>query len=76
MLLALAAQFDWQVHQMDVKSAFLNGDLQVEVYLQSRGFKQSKSDSNLYIKEYGEEVVIIVVDDLIITGSNLDLIQK
>jgi hypothetical protein len=26
-LLALAAQEGWQVHHMDVKSAFLNGDL-------------------------------------------------
>jgi len=27
-LLALAANGDWEVHHMDVKSAFLNGDLQ------------------------------------------------
>jgi hypothetical protein len=34
LLLALAAQGEWQVHHMDVKSAFLNGDLQEEVYVQ------------------------------------------
>ena len=33
MIFALAAQFGWKVHQMDVKSAFLNGDLQEEVYM-------------------------------------------
>eukprot|EP00253_Pinus_taeda_P018650 PITA_18650 len=33
LVLALAAQFNWKVHQMDVKSAFLNGDLQEEVYM-------------------------------------------
>jgi Reverse transcriptase (RNA-dependent DNA polymerase) len=33
LVLALAAQFKWKVHQMDVKSAFLNGDLQEEVYM-------------------------------------------
>ena len=39
MLLALATQFGWQVHQMDVKSAFLNGDLQEKVYMaQLEGF--------------------------------------
>eukprot|EP00253_Pinus_taeda_P006481 PITA_06481 len=33
LVLALATQFKWKVHQMDVKSAFLNGDLQEEVYM-------------------------------------------
>ena len=32
-LLALAAQEGWKVHHMDVKSAFLNGDLKEEVYV-------------------------------------------
>jgi hypothetical protein len=32
-LLALAAQKGWCVHHMDVKSAFLNGDLKEEVYV-------------------------------------------
>jgi hypothetical protein len=31
--LVLAAQEGWQVHHMDVKSAFLNGDLKEEVYV-------------------------------------------
>eukprot|EP00253_Pinus_taeda_P007197 PITA_07197 len=40
LVLVLAAQFKWKVHQMDVKSAFLNGDLQEEVYMtQPQGFK-------------------------------------
>jgi hypothetical protein len=32
-LLALAAQEGWNVHHMDVKSAFLNGDLKEEAYV-------------------------------------------
>jgi hypothetical protein len=33
MLLALAAHQDWEVHHMDLKSAFLNGDLVEEVFV-------------------------------------------
>jgi hypothetical protein len=39
LLLALAAHWSWEVHHMDVKSAFLNGNLMKEVYvLQPPGF--------------------------------------
>jgi hypothetical protein len=39
LLLELAAQEGWRVHHMDVKSAFLNGDLKEEVYVhQPPGF--------------------------------------
>jgi hypothetical protein len=39
LLLVLAAQEGWRVHHMDVKSAFLNGDLKEEVYVhQPPGF--------------------------------------
>jgi hypothetical protein len=34
LLLALAAQGEWEVHHMDVKSAFLNGNLIEDVYVQ------------------------------------------
>lgn len=34
LLIALATHEGWEVHHMDVKSAFLNGDLQEEVYVE------------------------------------------
>jgi transposase InsO family protein len=33
-LLALAAHYDWEVHHMDVKSAYLNGKLEETIYMQ------------------------------------------
>jgi hypothetical protein len=39
MLLALAAKFNLEVHQMDVHSAYLNGELKEEIYMkQPEGF--------------------------------------
>ena len=36
---ALAALEDWEIHQMDIKSAFLNGLLDEEIYMeQPKGF--------------------------------------
>lgn len=38
-MIALAAHHGWPIHQMDVKTAFLNGDLVEEVYVkQPPGF--------------------------------------
>ncbi|KAL3519542.1 hypothetical protein ACH5RR_017691 [Cinchona calisaya] len=34
LLFALSAQLGWKVHQMDVKSAFLNGILEEEIYVE------------------------------------------
>jgi transposase InsO family protein len=31
--MALAAQNDWHIHKMDVKTAFLNGDLEEDIYM-------------------------------------------
>ena len=33
-LLAFAVQFDLEIHQMDVRTAFLNGDLNEEIYME------------------------------------------
>jgi hypothetical protein len=50
----------------------------IDQYLRSSGFKRSNFDPNLYIKEKGEEIIIMVVyvDDLIITSNSSKLIKE
>jgi hypothetical protein len=39
-VIAVAAQQGWSIHQLDVKYAFLNGDLTEEIYVQrTEGFE-------------------------------------
>ena len=39
LFISLAATYNWDLHQLDIKNAFLHGDLQEEVYMeQPRGF--------------------------------------
>lgn len=39
-MLSVAARRDWEVEQLDVKSAFLNGDLEDTIYMsQPQGFE-------------------------------------
>ncbi|GKA42326.1 zinc finger, CCHC-type containing protein, partial [Tanacetum coccineum] len=49
LILALAAYHGWQVHHLDVKSAFLHGDLKEEVYVtQPEGFVQQGNSRKVY----------------------------
>jgi len=51
-LLALAAQGGWEVHHMDVKSAFLNGDLTETVFVQQPpGFIIGNGDKVLKLRK-------------------------
>uniref|UniRef100_A0A2N9IVF1 Uncharacterized protein n=1 Tax=Fagus sylvatica TaxID=28930 RepID=A0A2N9IVF1_FAGSY len=48
-VLALAAQMELQVFQLDVKSAFLNGDLEEEVYVeQPKGYVKKGKEDQVY----------------------------
>nr|GEV86959.1 zinc finger, CCHC-type [Tanacetum cinerariifolium] len=71
LLLALAAIHNLVIHQMDVKTAFLNGDLDEEIYIkQPEGFvmpghenKVCKLKKSLY-------------DDMLIFGTDQDQVNK
>ncbi|KAG8481678.1 hypothetical protein CXB51_026593 [Gossypium anomalum] len=49
LLVALAVQKQWQIHQLDVKLVFLNGFLDEEIYVeQPEGFKIASREDNVY----------------------------
>jgi len=49
LILAMAANRGWQVHHLDVKSAFLNGELEEEVYVtQPDGFVKEGKEQQVY----------------------------
>eukprot|EP00253_Pinus_taeda_P023838 PITA_23838 len=116
LVLSLAVSLKWEVHQMDVKSAFLHGDLHEEIYMEQpigfiqtdsslvcrlkkslyglkqaprawyakmdnflleSGFSRCHSDNTVYTKIVGNSLIILVlyVDDLILTGSDPILIN-
>ena len=49
MIIVLAAQKDWKIFQLDVKSTFLHGKLREDVYMeQPRGYEKKGSEYLVY----------------------------
>nr|GEV72103.1 retrovirus-related Pol polyprotein from transposon TNT 1-94 [Tanacetum cinerariifolium] len=72
--LAYAAHKNMVVYQMDVKIAFLNGNLKEEVYI-SQDFSKGSMDPTLFIRRNGNDLLLvqIYVDDIIFAASTPEL---
>nr|GEZ15200.1 hypothetical protein [Tanacetum cinerariifolium] len=83
LFLAYASFMGFMVYQMDVKSAFLYGTIEEEVYVcQPLGFedpdypdKKGKIDQTVFIKKQKGDIILvqIYVDDIIFGSTNKDL---
>ncbi|GKV48377.1 hypothetical protein SLEP1_g55201 [Rubroshorea leprosula] len=68
-LLAIAAICKWKLFQMDVKNAFLNGDLEYKVYMKSPPGLTPPSNKGMVL-------LLIYVDDMIITRDDVSGIDE
>jgi Reverse transcriptase (RNA-dependent DNA polymerase) len=117
-ILSLAANFDWPLHQFDVKNTFLHGDLKEDIYMdmppgyrnqeskskvcklkkalyglkqsprawfgkfcmamKSYDYQQGDSDHTMFFKRSKGKITILIiyVDDMIITGNDKVEIER
>ncbi|RVW88769.1 Retrovirus-related Pol polyprotein from transposon RE1 [Vitis vinifera] len=68
LLLSMAAMCSWPLYQLDIKNAFLHGDLAEEVYMEQPPGFVAQGSLCIYL--------VVYVDDIVITGSDQDGIQK
>ncbi|UYV67827.1 hypothetical protein LAZ67_5002157 [Cordylochernes scorpioides] len=74
MFLALAVEYNLILHQMDVQSAYLNGEIKEEIYMtQPENFVSRK-----YPERHDEGILLVAiyVDDLIIAAEREDTLKS
>ncbi|KAL0442175.1 UNVERIFIED_CONTAM: Retrovirus-related Pol polyprotein from transposon TNT 1-94 [Sesamum radiatum] len=82
-LLVIAAWYDYEIWQMDMKMAFLNGFIEEKIYMdQLEGFifigeeQKNEFDPCVYKKISGSTVAYLVlyVDDILLIGTNVKML--
>ncbi|RVW53922.1 Retrovirus-related Pol polyprotein from transposon TNT 1-94 [Vitis vinifera] len=79
-IMTLIAHYDLELHQMDVKTAFLNGNIDETIYMvQPKNFESNDSkqlenvvDQCIYLKFSGSKFIILVlyVDDILLASMD------
>ncbi|RVW96833.1 Retrovirus-related Pol polyprotein from transposon TNT 1-94 [Vitis vinifera] len=64
LLLSMAAMCSWPLYQLDIKNAFLHGDLAEEIYMEQPPGFVAQGSLCIYL--------VVYVDDIVITGSDQD----
>ncbi|RDY14604.1 hypothetical protein CR513_00311, partial [Mucuna pruriens] len=82
-IMALVAHFDLELHQMEVKTAFLNGDIDEMIYMfhqviTSYGFKTNVVDDCIYHKFSWSKYIFLVlyVDDILLVISEIGSLRE